>query len=224
MAALWSGGAPDHRPAKGKPEVGRFFKQVGELWNFERFDPKQFVTQGDEVVVLGAYGGTAKPTGRKFAAEWSTSSVASGKIVKFREYTDTANLIQALSTATARVYPRSEGAATRRATGRDLRIAPRLQLSTSSSRPSRSSPCSIAAIETPPTESRNQPSSRSSPNAWKGTTATPASWSSSWRMSSLVRISLPVDAAAEEVEARRQVERALGRHRVDRQRRARASR
>ena len=40
-----------------------------------------------------------------------------------------------------------------------------------------------------PTESRNQPSSRARPNAWNGTTARPAPWSSSLRMSSLVRSS-----------------------------------
>ena len=104
----WQFYGPEELPLtgqrKGKPEVGRFFKQVGELWNFERFEPRQFISQGDDVVVLGNYGGTAKPTGRKFAAEWSHLFVVkSGKIAKFREYTDTANLIKALQPATARV-------------------------------------------------------------------------------------------------------------------------
>ena len=83
---------------KGKPEVSRFFKQVGELWNFERFEPRQFIEQGDDVVVLGYYSGTAKGSGRKFAAEWAhVFTVKNGKIAKFREYTDTANLIAALN-------------------------------------------------------------------------------------------------------------------------------
>ena len=88
---------------KGKPEVNRFFKQVAELWNFERFDPRQFIEQGDIVVVLGYYGGTAKESGRKFAAEWAhVFTVKNGRIAKFREYTDTANLIGALNLAAAR--------------------------------------------------------------------------------------------------------------------------
>src|SRR5437867_1625839 len=56
---------------KGKPEVNRFFKQVDELWQFERFEPRQFIAQGDVVVALGFYSGKAKPTGRPFGCEWS---------------------------------------------------------------------------------------------------------------------------------------------------------
>ncbi len=88
---------------KGKPEVQRFFKQVAELWNFERFEPRQYIEQGDIVIALGYYSGTAKGSGRKFAAEWShVFTVKNGKIAKFREYTDTANLIGALNLAGAR--------------------------------------------------------------------------------------------------------------------------
>jgi len=88
---------------KGKPEVGRFFKQVGEAWNFERFEPQRFIAQDDTVVALGIYTGTAKPTGRKFSSEFShVFNVRNGKIVKFREYTDTANLIGAYAPSMSR--------------------------------------------------------------------------------------------------------------------------
>jgi ketosteroid isomerase-like protein len=89
---------------RGKPEVGRFFKQVGETWNFERFEPREFIVQGDLVVALGYYSGTAKGPGRKFAAEFAHAfTVQGGKITRFREYTDTANLAAALSGSTAKV-------------------------------------------------------------------------------------------------------------------------
>ena len=104
----WQFFGPEELPMtgqrKGKPEVARFFKQVGEHWNFERFDPNHFVSQGDDVVALGAYAGTSKTTGRKFSSEWAHLFVVkNGKIAKFREYADTANLLQALAPATTRV-------------------------------------------------------------------------------------------------------------------------
>jgi uncharacterized protein len=88
---------------RGKAEVGRFFQQVGATWNFEKFEPRQFIAQGDVVVALGAYGGTSKATGRKFGAEFShVFTVKSGRVARFREYTDTANLLHALEGSAAR--------------------------------------------------------------------------------------------------------------------------
>jgi ketosteroid isomerase-like protein len=95
---------PTGGPRKGKPEVSRFFKEVGETWNFEKFEPRQFIAQGDMVVALGFYSGTAKSNGRTFGSEFAhVFTVRNGKVVKFREYTDTANLVGALSGSTKRV-------------------------------------------------------------------------------------------------------------------------
>ena len=85
-------------------EVKKFFEQVEQAWNFERFEPRTFIVQGDTVVALGYYSGTAKSTGKKFAADWAhVFWIKNGKVAKFREYTDTANLIGAYLSATARV-------------------------------------------------------------------------------------------------------------------------
>ena len=90
-------------PRKGKPEVKRFFEQVEQAWNFERFEPRDFVAQGDVVVALGCYSGTSKTTRKPFDAEFShVFTVKNGKVVKFREYTDTANLIAAIAPAMSR--------------------------------------------------------------------------------------------------------------------------
>ena len=89
---------------KGKPEVQRFFKNVDDSWTFATFEPRQFIAQGDTVVVLGSYSGTAKSTGRKFDCQWShVFTVRDGKFSKFREYTDTANLLEAYTGAPVRV-------------------------------------------------------------------------------------------------------------------------
>jgi ketosteroid isomerase-like protein len=103
----WQTFGPEELPTcglrKGKPEVSRFFKEVGENWNFEKFEPRQFIAQGDMVVALGFYSGTAKSNGRKFGSEFShVFTVSNGKVVKFREYTDTANLVNALFGSTKR--------------------------------------------------------------------------------------------------------------------------
>jgi uncharacterized protein len=81
---------------KGKTEIRTFFKQVADAWNFDQFEPRQFIAQGDTVVVLGSYKGTSKSTKRPFTSEWAhVFTFKNDKITKFREYTDTANLLNA---------------------------------------------------------------------------------------------------------------------------------
>ena len=95
---------PMSGPRKGKPEVKKFFQQVEESWNFERFEPREFVAQGDVVVALGYYSGTSKTAKRPFGCEWShVFTVKNGKVTKFREYTDTHNLLQSYAPQAARV-------------------------------------------------------------------------------------------------------------------------
>ena len=91
-------------PRKGKPEVRRFFDDVAKSWNFSRFEPRDFIASGDVVVSFGRYEGTAKSTNRPFAAEFCHSfTIKDGKVTRFREYTDTANLIAALQPSLSRV-------------------------------------------------------------------------------------------------------------------------
>jgi ketosteroid isomerase-like protein len=83
---------------KGRAEVGWFFKQVADTWSFDRFEPRQFIAQGDLVVALGYFDGKARTTGRPFASEFAhVFTVRNGKVVRFREYNDTANLVAALA-------------------------------------------------------------------------------------------------------------------------------
>ncbi len=103
----WQTFGPDELPTgglrHGKPEVAKFFQQVGAAWNFERFEPQTFIAQGDNVVSLGIYTGTAKSTGRKFSSEFAhVFTIKNGVVTKYREYADTANLIGALSPSMSR--------------------------------------------------------------------------------------------------------------------------
>ncbi len=84
----------------GKDQIAQFFKLVDETTELDPFEPREFIAQGDRVVVLGYYAGHAKATGRGLESHWAMAfTVRNGKITEFREYTDTANLAAAFSGA-----------------------------------------------------------------------------------------------------------------------------
>lgn len=57
----------------------------------------EYLDAGAEVVVLGAYRGTAKRTGRAMSAAFAhVYTVEGGRIVRFRQYTDTKQVADAL--------------------------------------------------------------------------------------------------------------------------------
>ena len=60
-------------------DIIRGFAKLGSEWEGYSAVPHTFVTEGDTVVALGDYGGTCKAT---------------GKVLRFQQYTDTA-LVQA---------------------------------------------------------------------------------------------------------------------------------
>lgn len=87
---------PTLGPRKGAGEVRDFFRQVAELEEFSEFSPREFYGEGDRVFVLGHYAGKVKKTGRGFASEWAhVFTIRGGKVTRFREHTDTAQLAAA---------------------------------------------------------------------------------------------------------------------------------
>ena len=91
------------RPRRGKQEVQQFFSEVGADWDFTSFEPGEYIAQGDHVICLGRYAGTSRATGRAFACEFAMHFVfRDEKVMRFREYTDTANMLAALETRAAR--------------------------------------------------------------------------------------------------------------------------
>jgi uncharacterized protein YbjT (DUF2867 family) len=72
---------------------------------FEEFsnEPEEFIDAGDEVVVLGHYYGRTKATKSKLNAEWiHIWTVRDGKIVRLRQYTNTAEFNRALGPEASR--------------------------------------------------------------------------------------------------------------------------
>ena len=76
---------------RGREGAAEFFSLVGGNIEFERFEPREFVAQGDTVVVLGFERSLIKPTGRTFEQEWAhVYKLRDGKVAEFLALEDTA--------------------------------------------------------------------------------------------------------------------------------------
>jgi uncharacterized protein len=73
------------------------FAKTADEWESPEVEPSQLVAEGDEVVGLGTYSGTYKATGKSFSARFAHSvTVKDGKIVRFEQVVDTAEVNKAL--------------------------------------------------------------------------------------------------------------------------------
>jgi ketosteroid isomerase-like protein len=76
---------------RGRQAVGHFFIQLAEVQDVLEFQPEQFISQGDTVVVLGRFTMRIKASGRQYSSAWAQVwKVEHGKGVTYvREYVDT---------------------------------------------------------------------------------------------------------------------------------------
>ena len=83
---------------RGKDEVAGFFATLGEDVEIHKFEPHEFIAQGDHVVVLIFSEATVKRTGRKvtdhLAHVWTFED---GKLARFEVFSDTAAIVAAHS-------------------------------------------------------------------------------------------------------------------------------
>jgi ketosteroid isomerase-like protein len=80
---------PYARRRRGLGEVSEFFSTLAATVEVQSFEPKEFFASGDRVVVLGAWSGRAKTTGKPFASDWTMAwTVKGGKVTSFRSYED----------------------------------------------------------------------------------------------------------------------------------------
>ncbi len=81
---------------KGQAGVQEFFTSIPKYQDFTEFSPREFLADGDRVVVLGHYAATIKTNGAKMASDWChVFTIRGGKIAAFREFTDTAGFVRA---------------------------------------------------------------------------------------------------------------------------------
>jgi ketosteroid isomerase-like protein len=81
---------------RGMEEVRQFFEQLAARVTFTAFEAREYIAQGNRVVVLARYEGRNNETGRNFAAEAAMLwTIGNGKAIRFQEYTDTEALAAA---------------------------------------------------------------------------------------------------------------------------------
>jgi len=91
-----AGPYPTFGPRKGAVAVQQFLQQVGENEEFSDFSPREFYAADDKVFVLGNYALKMKKTGKPVACEWvHVFTFRDGKVVRWREHTDTAQFAAA---------------------------------------------------------------------------------------------------------------------------------
>lgn len=72
---------------RGRGGVQQFLSILGDSWKFGSFCPRQFVVDGDTVVVLGEETGSDKKSGVHFENRWvHVFDARDGKLVRFREF------------------------------------------------------------------------------------------------------------------------------------------
>jgi hypothetical protein len=65
--------------------------RLGSEWTPFQVKPAEFIDGGDQVVVLGRYAGTYNATGKSFDAAFAhVWTLRDGKVVRFRQYVDSA--------------------------------------------------------------------------------------------------------------------------------------
>jgi ketosteroid isomerase-like protein len=103
----WRTPGPADLPTAGQRQghdgVQEFFRTLSGLVETLRFEPKEFIAQGDRVIVVGDDTSRVKATGTTLEIRFvHTFTVRNGKVVAFEEYIDTAALVTDLRAAQAR--------------------------------------------------------------------------------------------------------------------------
>jgi uncharacterized protein len=89
----------DHNPYIGPASVGKdiFARIMSDFHDFT-VSPEQFAGDGDMVVAMGRYRGTCSRTGKRLDAQFAHAwSLQNGRVMRFQQYTDTAQGIRTLA-------------------------------------------------------------------------------------------------------------------------------
>ncbi|MDB5228768.1 MAG: hypothetical protein JWN78_2961 [Bacteroidota bacterium] len=80
----------------GKQGVGEFFTTLDREIDFLKFEPREFIEQGNKVVALGYMEAKSKKTGRTSATDWAmVFTLKNGKVSNFQSYNDTHDGVEA---------------------------------------------------------------------------------------------------------------------------------
>ena len=90
----WVGGSIESLPfageRAGRGEVAEFFGILDGVFEFERFEPQEYIAQGELVVALGRDRRRVKSNNRVIENQWAmVFRLRAGKVAEFRAYDDT---------------------------------------------------------------------------------------------------------------------------------------
>jgi uncharacterized protein len=74
----------------GHTEVADFFETMNDMQVAQEFMPREFIVQGDRVVVLGHYAWSVRANNASYESDWThIFTIRNGKVAAFREFLDT---------------------------------------------------------------------------------------------------------------------------------------
>jgi ketosteroid isomerase-like protein len=105
---VWTTPGPPEVPfagtRRGPSAVAQFFQTLASVVDIVRFEPRQFIAQGNQVVVLGDDTAQVKATGTSLDFRWThVFTVRNDKIVAFEEYGEMSALVAELARAHAKL-------------------------------------------------------------------------------------------------------------------------
>ena len=81
----------------GPEQVGQFFGDLTGAVEFQQLQPREFIAQGDRVVVLGHSDYTVRANGRPLGQDWvMVLKLRDGKVAEYQYFEDTAATVAAL--------------------------------------------------------------------------------------------------------------------------------
>jgi ketosteroid isomerase-like protein len=81
---------------RGHSGAGEFFRRLAESEDVQLFEPRQFLANGNLVVVLGRYEARVKSTGKTAKSDWvHLFEFRDGKVSCWREFYDSAEYAEA---------------------------------------------------------------------------------------------------------------------------------
>ena len=81
---------------RGRAQVVQFFTVLSQTVDIQQFEPREFIAQGDQVVVVGFERLKIRSTGRIAENHWvMIFTLRNGHVARFREYDDSAAVADA---------------------------------------------------------------------------------------------------------------------------------
>jgi uncharacterized protein len=87
---LWFKGLPYTGTFRGKDGTAKFFASIPEVEDLLVFEPREFISAGDKVTMLGWERSQVRPGGKVFESEWvHLFTIRDGRVVPFWGMYDT---------------------------------------------------------------------------------------------------------------------------------------